>query len=197
MRVIAGKAKGKRLKAPSGMDTRPLTDMIKEALFNVIGDKIVEANFLDLFAGSGSAGIEALSRGAARVIFIDSSREASRFIKDNLRNCGFYEFYEVYRNDVFKAIKILDKRGILFNIIYLDPPFKNEKIFDRVIRALDEAELLDDRGILIVRTPRRKEMPEKLSRIEEYRKNNYGESTLHYYRLNKGEGNFDGNSANS
>jgi len=182
VRVIAGKAKGKRLKAPSGLDTRPLTDMIKEALFNVIGDKIIEASFLDLFAGSGSAGIEALSRGASRVIFIDSSKEASRIIRDNLNNCGFKESSEVYRNDVFKAINILNKRNLAFDIIYLDPPFKNEKIFDRVIRAMDETELLDEQGILIIRTPKGKEMPVKLSNLEEYRETNYGESTLHYYR---------------
>ena len=87
MRVIACKAKGKRLKAPPGLSTRPVTDMIKEALFNVLGSDIMGSRFLDLFAGSGSVGIEALSRGAAQVVFIDLDARAIRVLKENLDNC--------------------------------------------------------------------------------------------------------------
>jgi len=183
MRVISGKAKGKRLKAPPGMNTRPITDMIKEALFNVIGTDINGAFFLDLFAGSGSVGIEALSRNAARVIFIDNSMQAIKTIKYNLHNCGFNKGYEVYRNDVLKALEILKKRELKFEYIYIAPPFSNDTIFIKVLQVLDKADIIKETGVLIIRTQRNKVLPGKLSRLIEYRVNDYGESTLHYYRL--------------
>lgn len=183
MRVISGTARGKRLQAPRGMDTRPITDMIKEALFNVIGRNIVNASLLDLFAGSGSVGIEALSRGAQQVIFIDNSNNAVRVIKENLNNCGFTERFELYRNDVFRAMEILEKRKAKFDYIYADPPFTVETIFSPLLEILDKSFLLAPDGSLIIRSPRRMNLPPKLNSLEEYRINNYGESTLHYYHL--------------
>jgi len=185
VRVISGTARGKRLKAPRGMDTRPITDMIKEALFNVIGDKIVAAGLLDLFAGSGSVGIEALSRGARMVIFIDNNINSVQTIRENLSNCGFKENYELYRNDVFRAIAILEQRQIKFDYIYADPPFTVQSIFSPFLKAIDQSHLLASEGVLIIRSPRKMSLTVKLSRLEEYRLDNYGESTLHYYRLNK------------
>lgn len=181
MRVIAGKARGKRLKAPPGDTTRPVTDMIKEALFNVWNERLEGAAFLDLFAGSGSMGIEALSRGARSVIFIDNSAAAVGVIKDNLMNCKMTEGFEVYRNDVFRAINILQTRDSKFDLIYVDPPFTQEAIFDRVIKILDQAEILARNGIMVIRTFRKKSLPECLDHLFEYRKKEYGESVLHYY----------------
>jgi 16S rRNA (guanine966-N2)-methyltransferase len=185
VRVISGTARGKRLKAPRGINTRPITDMIKEALFNVIGDKIVAASLLDLFAGSGSVGIEALSRGAQMVIFIDNNIKSVQTIRENLRNCGFKENFELYRNDVFRAIEILQQRQIKFDYIYADPPFTVASIFNPFLIAMDKSSLLTNEGTLIIRSPRKMNLNVELSRIEEYRLDNYGESTLHYYRLNK------------
>ncbi len=185
MRVISGTARGKRLKAPRGMDTRPITDMIKEALFNVIGDKIITASLLDLFAGSGSVGIEALSRGAQMVVFIDNNAKSIQTIRENLSNCGFKENFELYRNDVFRAIEILQQRQIKFNYVYADPPFTVPSIFNPFLVAMDHSSLLTDQGNLIIRSPRKMNLTVKLSRLEEYRLDNYGESTLHYYRLTK------------
>jgi 16S rRNA (guanine(966)-N(2))-methyltransferase RsmD len=185
VRVISGTARGKRLKAPRGMDTRPITDMIKEALFNVIGNKIIAATLLDLFAGSGSVGIEALSRGAQMVIFIDNNINSVQTIRENLSNCGFKENFELYRNDVFRAIAILDQRKIKFDYIYADPPFTVQSIFSPLLKAIDQSSLLASEGILIIRSPRKMNLTAKLSRLQEYRFDNYGESTLHYYRLNK------------
>jgi len=185
VRVISGTARGKRLKAPRGMDTRPITDMIKEALFNVIGDKIITASLLDLFAGSGSVGIEALSRGAQMVVFIDNNAKSIQTIRENLSNCGFKENFELYRNDVFRAIEILQQRQIKFNYVYADPPFTVPSIFNPFLVAMDHSSLLTDQGNLIIRSPRKMNLTVKLSRLEEYRLDNYGESTLHYYRLTK------------
>lgn len=183
MRVISGIARGKRLKAPSGMNTRPITDMIKEALFNVIGSDIIETSFLDLFAGSGSVGIEALSRQASKVIMVDNSFEAIKIIKANIDNCGFIDGFEIHRNDVFKAIDLLHRKGARFDYIYVDPPFTCESIFPRVMQALDKADILAEKGLIIIRTPRKLVLKNGLNRIIRYRINEYGESVLNYYSL--------------
>ena len=118
MRVIAGTAKGRRLYAPKGMETRPITAKIKEALFNIWQDRIHGSDFLDLFAGSGSIGIEALSRGADYVVFVDKSRKAVEMIKKNMGICGFRSGYDIYQDDVFRRIGWLEKNEVMFDIIY-------------------------------------------------------------------------------
>lgn len=180
MRVISGSAKGKKLKAPAGLKTRPVTDMIKEALFNVLGTRVYRSKLLDLFAGSGSVGIEALSREAQVVVFVDSSSESAKVIRENLHNCNFTSKYQILHMDVFKALGYLLRHNHKFNLIYVDPPFTNEKIFNEVMEALDDTDILVPDGIVIIRTPRRKEMP-SYNKLHKYRLNNYGESSLHYY----------------
>jgi len=180
LRVISGSAKGKKLKAPSGLNTRPITDMIKEALFNVLGPRVPDSKMLDLFAGSGSVGVEALSRGAHTVVFVDNSNEAVKVVKENLNNCNFSSKYQVLRSDVFKALGLLQRHDNRFDLIYIDPPFTNERIFNQIMTAIDETDILEPDGIVIIRTPRRKEMP-MFNGLHKYRSNNYGESILHYY----------------
>ncbi len=187
MRVISGRAKGKRLQAPRGKNTRPITDMIKEALFNVLGADIVDSVFLDLFAGSGSVGIEALSRGAERVLFVDSSAEALNTINNNLNNCGLNEAAEVYRNDVFRVLAILEKGLVKFDYIYVDPPFDQEHLFNKVMDRLGAGIILHPEGIVIIRAQRKKNMREKYNVLSRFRLNQYGESVLHYYCLDKEE----------
>ena len=119
------------------------------------------------------------------VIFIDNSINSVQTIRENLSNCGFKENYELYRNDVFRAIEILDQRKIKFDYIYADPPFTVPSIFNPFLVAMDHSSLLTDQGNLIIRSPRKMNLTVKLSRLEEYRLDNYGESTLHYYRLTK------------
>ncbi len=182
MRVISGYARGKRLKAPSGLHTRPITDMIKEALFNVWGPDIAESRVLDLFAGSGSVGIEALSRGAAQAVFVDNDRNAVKVITENLRHCGFGNGYELYNNDVFRAVDIFLRERRCFDYIYIDPPFTEDRLFDRVMMVLGETELLDREGILVIRTRRKRELAPTFGKLTKYREKNYGESTLHHYR---------------
>ncbi|HEX3011322.1 MAG TPA: 16S rRNA (guanine(966)-N(2))-methyltransferase RsmD [Syntrophomonadaceae bacterium] len=197
MRVIAGKAKGKRLKAPPGDNTRPITDMIKEALFNVLGERVEGALFLDLFAGSGSVGIEALSRGAETVVFIDNNAAAVGVIRENLNNCRMTEGFEVYRNDVFRAINILQTRGSKFDLVYVDPPFTNTEIFDKVLKVLDKADILNQNGSMVIRTFRKKTLPVRLDHLFKYRHNDYGESVLHYYRICEEDQPYDGDIQNS
>jgi len=190
MRVISGKARGKSIKAPRGKNTRPITAMIKEALFNVIGPDVAGSRWLDLFAGSGAVGIEALSRGARQVVFIDADKTAVDIIRDNLRHCGLEKEAEVFRNDVFRATRLLLKRSQHFDYIYIDPPFTNEAIFIPVLKDLVSSGLLEVDGTLVIRTPRRFKVPDSIEGMAVNRSDQYGESTLHYYGYNK-EGSAD------
>ncbi|MCR4400694.1 MAG: 16S rRNA (guanine(966)-N(2))-methyltransferase RsmD, partial [Syntrophomonadaceae bacterium] len=123
MRVIAGKAKGRKLKAPAGLDTRPMTDRIKESLFSILGARVPGSRVLDLFAGSGAVGIEALSRGAAWAVFVDRDARAVGVLKENLGTCGMDPAAEVYRSDVQRALQVLEERGCRFDLVFLDPPY--------------------------------------------------------------------------
>lgn len=195
MRVISGSAKGKRLKAPRGLNTRPITDMIKGALFNVLGPRVPGCKLLDLFAGSGSVGIEALSRGAQEVVFVDNSGEAVKVIRENLSNCRFGTMFNIYRHDVLQVLGLLNRLGKRFDLVYIDPPFTNEKMFNEVMVALEEVDLLDADGIVVLRTPRKKEMSDFKS-LHKYRQSNYGESSLHYYSRYEEDPKNDGNFPN-
>lgn len=167
--------------------------MIKEALFSVIGPDIEGACFLDLFAGSGSVGIEALSRGATKAVFVDNSPKAVGVIYKNLSNCGFVDGYEVYRNDVLRAMRALHQRGAKFDYIYIDPPFTSEGIFTEVMKGLEKVDILNPQGSIIIRTPRHRELPASLGYLAKRRHKHYGESALHYYALTvRGGTNNDG-----
>ncbi|MEQ8200802.1 MAG: 16S rRNA (guanine(966)-N(2))-methyltransferase RsmD [Syntrophomonadaceae bacterium] len=196
MRVISGTAKGRRLKAPPGLNTRPVTDMIKEALFNVWGSRVLDACVLDLFAGSGSVGIEALSRGARKVIFVDNSNAAVRVIRENLDHCRFQSGFDILRGDVFQALKRLVSQGLQFDLVYIDPPFTREDIFEPLMEAVSRADILSADGIAVIRSPRKKAMP-SFPLLVKYRQGDYGESSLHYYCRCEEEPNDDGDISHS
>lgn len=181
MRVIAGKAKGHPLVAPDGMNTRPVTDKIKEALFSSWQLQIVGANFLDLFAGSGSMGIEAISRGDEKAVFVEKDRRAVDIIKKNLKTCKFTDGYTVYKDDVFHRIESLKTADERFDIIYLDPPFTVDEIFIAVMEALSDGQLLTENGIVVIRTKKEKEMPDEIGKLKKYKFKTYGISGVHFY----------------
>lgn len=143
MRVITGIARGRRLVAPEGMDVRPTADKVKEAVFSAIQFQIDGAEVLDLFAGSGQMGIEALSRGAKHAVFIDSSNKALRCVHENLRNTGFERCSEVVSRDSYDYIKLT---ASTFDIIILDPPYRHSHIHNILPFA---AKKLRDGGCII------------------------------------------------
>lgn len=181
LRVIAGKAKGRVLVAPKGYTTRPITAMIKEALFSIWQMQITGARFLDLFAGSGSMGIEALSRGAEKVVFVEQGRKAIDCIKKNLAICKFSSGYEIYQDDVFKRIEWLNESGYQFDIIYLDPPFTVDEVFLPVMEALSNTEILSENGTIAIRTKKEKEMPDIIGKLKKFKVKTYGISGIHFY----------------
>lgn len=149
MRVIAGKYKGRQLKAVSGNTTRPTSDKLKEAIFNMIGPYFTGGYCLDLFAGSGALGIEALSRGIDKAIFIDQSIHAVRTIRQNIATLKIENECEVYRNDAFRALHILKKRKCLFDLLFLDPPY--EKInYEKLLKSVMEANIMNKDGIIYI-----------------------------------------------
>ena len=148
MRIIAGEFRGRQIKAVPGDNTRPTTDKIKENVFNMLGQFFDDGLVLDLFAGSGNLGIEALSRGMKRAVFIDTSQQAIKVIKDNITTLRLSERGEVYRNDAFKALGVLAKKAAKFDLIFLDPPYGKVPItglLDQIISG----DLLADGGSIM------------------------------------------------
>lgn len=148
MRVIAGKAKSLRLKTIEGMDTRPTTDRIKETLFNMLQPYLADCRFLDLFAGSGAIGIEALSRGAACCYFVEQQRKAAACIRDNLKFTRLDSQAHILTMDAVSAIKMLDQERV-FDCIFMDPPY-NKGLELEVLKALQNTTLVDEHTLLVV-----------------------------------------------
>ena len=142
MRIVAGTARGHKLFSPEGMDVRPTTDKVKESLFNIIQFDVEGRRVLDLFAGTGQLGIEALSRGAAECTFIDSARDSIRLVQENLRRCGLTA--RVLQCDALGFLKTREK----FDLIFLDPPYATDAVGDALLRIV--AAKLAKPGCLVV-----------------------------------------------
>ena len=156
MRVIAGEAHGRRLRAPRGLLTRPATARVRASIFSRLAARteLAGTRVLDLFAGSGSLGLEALSRGAARAVFVDSSREAAAAIRDNLRVLGLQERAEVIVAGVERALAALRARGALFDLVFVDAPYRDDSSA-AVLSSLARGGLLNADAYLVVRQARR------------------------------------------
>ena len=181
MRIITGSARGIPLETLPGEDTRPTSDRVKEALFSMIQFEIEGRRVLDLFAGSGSIGIEALSRGAKKVFFVEQSRKAIEIIKRNLAACHLETGYEIYRDDVFRRLPRLAEAGEVFDLIYLDPPFTVKGIFVPVMESLSNAAILAHNGMVAIRTPREIELPNQIINLTKTKLKQYGISCVHFF----------------
>lgn len=182
MRVIAGKAGGHRLVAPTGRTTRPTSDRAKEALFSILGSAgILETDsVLDLFAGSGALGIEALSRGVAHATFIEKSRQAIESIRKNLQKTGFTQQSTVMCQDILTAIDFLTRQKASFGLILIDPPYASD-LYDKVIVA--SAPLLRKTGVLVAETSSRVRLPDSTGGLEQFETRVYGDTSVVFYRL--------------
>ncbi len=153
MRVIAGSARSIKLSSPKTDDIRPTTDRIKETLFNIIQQDLFGSMFLDLFAGSGAIGIEALSRGAEKAYFIDNSREAIRIIKENVKKTKFENISAIFNTDYKAALKKLGALKIKFNFIFVDPPYFENMYMD-ILKNIHDNCVLEEDGLLILELPK-------------------------------------------
>ena len=155
MRVITGSARGRRLKELTGMETRPTTDKVKESLFSIIQFDIEGRRVLDLFAGTGQLGIEALSRGAASAVFIDRRADAVRLVKDNLELCGLSDRASVRCGDAMSYLRSGEK----FDLIFLDPPY-DTGLLDKALANVVQFDILAEGGIIVCESRREKELPQ-------------------------------------
>ena len=171
MRVVSGTARGKRLKTPENYDIRPTTDNVKESIFNIIQFDIEGRRVLDLFAGTGQMGIEALSRGAAEVVFVDASREAVKIVKDNLKTCGMNA--PVLQCDALSYLKSCGK----FDLIFVDPPY-DSGLYQPVLEQINAVDICTEGGIIMCECRANYALPEvhePYSVAKEYR---YGKVKL-------------------
>jgi len=182
MRVIAGIYKGRRLKTLEGTHVRPTSDRLRETLFNILTPRIEGARFADVCAGSGAVGIEALSRGAGQVTFIESSLKAARIISENLRNCGIREDYLMINRDVIRALKHFASEKTQFDIIYFDPPYASD-IYTPVMWQIAKNSLLAEDGIVIVEHRRQTPLLPNYDQLRPYRQVTQGESLLTFYNI--------------
>lgn len=148
MRVISGSARGLKLISPNGLNTRPTTDRIKESLFNMIAYDLADVDFLDLFSGTGSIGIEALSRGATHSVFVDNSKDSIDIINLNLEKARFLEKATVYNSEAITAIRRLQNEMKQFDIIFMDPPY-DKGIVQQTLNEIVSCNILKKNGFII------------------------------------------------
>jgi 16S rRNA (guanine966-N2)-methyltransferase len=181
MRVIAGKAKGRRLKMVPGGIARPVMDRVKEALFNILSPVVPGSAWLDLFAGTGSIGIEALSRGAARVVFVENARLAIRTIHDNLALTDLAERASVVRADVFAYLARPVSPAKRFDVVYVAPP-QYEGLWKKTLDLLDEnPDWLNPDGIVVVQIDPNEREAVALQTLEAYDERTYGSTLLWFF----------------
>ena len=185
MRVIAGKYKGRKLNAPDDSTVRPTTDKVKEALFSILTNELYGARVLDLFAGTGGLGIEALSRGASYCLFADSSRRSLDLIRSNLDHCAVEEDVRVAAGDYARILRNLARRieeGIEepFDIILLDPPY-DAGLLDNAFRLIAEGRLLAEDGRIVAEHRKQEKLPEELHGFARSKERRYGVVKLSIY----------------
>lgn len=181
MRVISGSKKGRALKAVPGTSTRPTTDKVKESIFNMIGPYFEGGRALDLFAGSGGLGIEALSRGFDHCVFVDREFKAIQTVKANLKTLDLIKSADVYRNDAERALHAAGKRETGFHGIFLDPPYKEQKL-KALLSSIDEHQMLEDDGFIVTEHDKGVELPETIGGLVLARQEMYGLTGVSIYR---------------
>lgn len=183
MRVITGTARGANLFTLEGEEVRPTAQRVKEAMFSVVQFYVAGARVLDLFAGSGQLGIEALSRGASSAVFVDANPDSLVIIRQNLEKTGFSDRAKVVRNDAFRYVSRMAGE---FDILFIDPPYY-KGLAKKAVRRV--ADLVSDGGILLAETELNAGMPETAGDLQFIKNYRYGQTSISMYRRKTGEGN--------
>ncbi|AOY77360.1 16S rRNA (guanine(966)-N(2))-methyltransferase RsmD [Clostridium formicaceticum] len=181
MRIIAGEARGLRLFTPKDLQIRPTSDRVKESIFNIVQNYLYDGTVIDLFSGTGNLGIEALSRKAQKVYFVDKSQESIEIIKKNLHKTNFISKAEVLHADVVSAIHKLANKNVQADIIFMDPPYKQ----GLAVVALEEIirnKLLHPLGIVVVEHDKNEDIPGEIDSILQFRCKNYGNTSATFYK---------------
>ena len=182
MRIIAGRLKGRRIKPPDWIGLRPTSDRLRETLFNVLAPRIAGAHVLDVYAGSGALGIEALSRGAESVVFVDNDRRAAALVADNLTRCGVENGYVIIRSSAAQAVEqLVQSAHEPFDIVLLDPPYAPESrsSVDAILAATGQ--ILARTGVAVLEHSRRRHVPVVCGDLVLSRSVRAGDSVLSFY----------------
>ncbi len=184
MRVIGGSARGRRLIPPSGARVRPTADRVKESLFNILTaltGGFEQLRVLDLFAGTGNLGIEALSRGAGSAVFVDNHKDSVTLVARNLAMLGFASRAVVLHREAIAALRSLEKSGAVFDLVFIDPPYGQE-LAREVITNLAGSALIDDHSLVVAEFSSRDIFPEEFSSLREFDRRVYGDTALAFFR---------------
>ena len=181
MRIIAGKAKGRKLIPPATMETRPTLDRVKEAMFSMIQGYIPEAVVVDVFAGTGSLGLEAASRGAKEVYLVDKSPITFPLLKENVNSLKFQDFCTALNMDSYEALRSLAKKEKKFDIIFIDPPYCREMI-PEAMKIVKENDMLVKDGIIVTKIDTIEEIYNGYEDIKLTRSKKYGNTTVCFYQ---------------
>jgi len=182
MRVIAGKYRGLRLRTLKGGNLRPTTDQMRETLFDVLGPSVENAAFLDAYAGTGAVGIEALSRGARDVVFIEHHRAAAQLIRQNLAALKIDTGYALLTCGVLKGLERLERDGERFDVIFLDPPYEEIREYHQTLRQLARSALLQPASVVVAEHSRHVELEENYLTLHRARLLRHGDAQLAFYR---------------
>lgn len=186
MRVIAGQYRRRTLRSLPGLEIRPTADRLRETLFNVLcagnSHVLAESVWLDLYAGTGAVGIEALSRGARMVYFAESSKAAAELIATNLKCLGIARGAQILRIDAGKALRQLEAAGNVVDYVFLDPPYMMQDEYAKTLAALSESKLLSGRNVVIAEHEKRFDPGEAFGELRRYRKLVQGDAALSFYR---------------
>lgn len=185
MRIIAGHFRSRPLKSIPGLDLRPTSDRLRETLFNVLaslGD-LQDSVWLDLYAGTGAVGIEALSRGARQVYFIESAKKHARVLRENLASLRIDSGFELQEREVAQALPLLDSTGVVCDFCFLDPPYRMRGSYERTLGFLAQSRILQPSSIVIAEHEKRFDPGERFGALERYRKLEQGDVGLSFYRL--------------
>jgi 16S rRNA (guanine966-N2)-methyltransferase len=180
MRVIGGNARGRRLKVPKGQTLRPTAARVKEALFNILPHDLSGTKVLDLFAGTGNVSIEALSRGAAAAVLVDASAESGKTIRENLRRLKLVNQTQLWIMPVSRALRLLGRRGEIFDLIFLDPPYERHWI-DRTLKLIAQEKLLGASGVLIAEHSLREKVEPRYETLALHDQRRYGATLLSFF----------------
>jgi len=183
MRVIAGRYRSRRLIAPSGSHTRPTSDRLRETLFNVVSAGIPDSVWLDLFAGSGAVGIEALSRGARMVYFVESSGLATKTIRANLRSLEIREGFDLQEREAVSALRALDAAAVVCDFCFIDPPYAEEGAYEQSLGFLSQSRLLTPKSVVIAEHDKHSDLSNRYGALKRLRRLQQGDAVLSFYKL--------------
>jgi 16S rRNA (guanine(966)-N(2))-methyltransferase RsmD len=187
--VIAGQYRSRPLRSLRGMDIRPTADRLRESLFDVLTagnpGALDGCVWIDLYAGTGAVGIEAFSRGARQVYFVESSPAAAKLIRENLASLQISDGYEVIRMDAVRALRQLEGMGVVANIVFMDPPYRMEHAYCDTLELLEKSALVNDATSVIAEHQKRTDPGQQVGKLRRYRKMMQGAGALSFYRRTK------------